>query len=170
MTTDLHDAIETHLRAAFTRAELPTCEQYPDLRKKILAPAVLIELDELVPADDPGTDELALTARFAAYVVLQQTAKAGLAAANLAALVALRVVQGGRFGQPVGPARLTRVAAADFKPELIGYAAWVAEWNHEIRIGDSTWDGTGIPVTQIMLGWSPDIGLGHEADYEEVKP
>jgi hypothetical protein len=152
MTTELHNAIEKHLRAAFTKAELPTCEQYPDLVKKISAPAVLIELDELIPSDDPGTGELALTARFVAYVVLQQTPKAALQAANLAVMVALRVAEGGRFGQQVDPAKISRVGKAEFKPDLVGYAAWAVEWHHEIRVGESVWDGEGIPVTQITVG------------------
>lgn len=170
MTTDLHDAIEQHLRDSFTATELPTIEQYPDLAKKISVPAVLIELEDLTPADDPGTGELAMTARFAAYIILHQTPKAGLQAANLAALIALRIVEGSRFGQPVGSAKIVRVAPVDFKPQLFGYAAWSVEWTHEIRIGDSVWDGTGIPVTDIMVGWSPDIGIGHEPDYEQVLP
>lgn len=168
MTTDLHNAIEQYLRAAFTPAELPTLEQYPELVKKIKAPAVLIEMDDLVPSEDPGTGELAMVARFVAYAVLERTPKADLQAASLALAVALKVTQGGRFGQPVGPAKVIRVARDEFKPELVGYAVWAAEWTHEILVGESVWDGVGVPVTQIMVGWSPDIGIGHEDDYVEA--
>lgn len=168
MTTDLHNAIETTLRAAFTVAELPTCEKYPELAKKIVSPAVLIELSELVPADDPGTGELALTARFSAYIVLQRSSRAKLDAANLAAAVALNIYAASRFGQPIGPAQISRVAPDEFKPELFGYVVWVVEWTHEIRVGESVWDGAGITPTEIYLGIAPNIGLAHADDYHQV--
>ncbi|WP_321367932.1 hypothetical protein [uncultured Desulfuromusa sp.] len=168
MTTDLHNAIETTLREAFTVAELPTCEKYPELAKKIVSPAVLIELSELSPEDDPGTGELAFTARFSAYIVLQRSSRAKLDAANLAVAVSLKIFEAGRFGQPCGPGKITRVAPDEFKPELMGYVVWVVEWTHEIRVGESIWNGEGITPTEIYLGIAPNIGLAHAEDYHLI--
>jgi len=169
MLTTLHDAIIADLAASFP--DLPTCVAWPHLARKITIPALFVELIELAPDDDPGTGQLALTARFAAWVVFDRAISDDhLQAANLAAAVAHRIHQASRFGQKVGPAKITHLGADDFKPELIGYTAWSVNWSHEIRLGDSIWDGIGVLPTEVWLGFTPKIGIGHETDYFKVDP
>lgn len=168
MTTDLHNAITEALRAAFTVETLPTCAAYPELGKKLKLPGVLIELSELAPDEDPGTDELGLIARFTVYIVLERSSTAKLEAANLAAAVALNVYKSGRFGQDVGRATGIRAVPDEFKPELFGYVVWAVEWSHEIRIGESIWNGEGITPSEIYLGIAPNIGAAHAGDYHQV--
>ncbi len=167
MLTALHDAIIADLAATFPA--LPTCVAWPHLARKIRIPAVYIELVEMVPADDRGTEQLALTARFTAWIVFDRTAQDDhLQAANLAASVAHRIYKAGRFGQVVGPAKITHIGADDFKPEFIGYTVWSVEWTHDLRLGESIWDGSGVLPVEVYLGITPEIGLGHEADYFRV--
>ncbi|MBU0680105.1 MAG: hypothetical protein KKD73_01665 [Proteobacteria bacterium] len=167
MLTALTAAIIADL--ALTFPTLPSCAAWPHLARKIAIPALFVELTEMVAAADPGTEQLALTARFTAWIVFDRSqADDHLQAANLAAAVAHRIYKASRFGLTVGPASITHLGAADFKPELIGYTVWAVEWSHEIRLGDSIWDGTGIIPTEIWMGITPLTGTGNEAEYVEV--
>ena len=165
-------AILDHLKGAFPT--VPTVEEYPRLRRKIMAPAILVELGDLTPIEDPGTEQLAAAARFEARVIFDQAptaagANPNLQALALAAAVALSIFQQGRFGQGAGSAKEFRVEPDNFKPELAGYCVWLVEWTHEVRLGASVWDGTAVVPTQIYAGTSPLIGAGHDPDYVEVQ-
>ncbi len=167
MLTDLHNAIETHLRESFE--SVPSCRKYPRLRRKITVPAILLELAEMKPDTDAGTGQLCLSARFRAYCIYDLVEdEAELQAANLAASVAYEIFTGGRFGLTVGPAAIASVEPADFKPDLFGYAAWAVEWSHQIRLGQSIWTDAGLTPTDLYIGFAPEIGPGHEPDYFKV--
>ncbi len=66
--TDLHQAICSTLKEEISAIQ--TCEIYPSIRKELLAPAVFVELVSLESGKDPGTEELALKARFEARIRL----------------------------------------------------------------------------------------------------
>ncbi len=169
MMTALHAAIIASLKSTFS--SVPTCEAYPRLVKKISSPAILTEIVDLTPTTDLGTEQLEVAARFRAYIVFDLTDLAAeMDTVNMAAAVAAAIKKASRFGCEVGPAKVLSVEPADFKPDLLGFSSWVVEWTHEVCFGDSVWSGTGSPVTEIMVGWSPDIGIGHEPDYEQVQP
>ncbi len=68
---DLHQAICTKLKEEISAIQ--TCEIYPSIRKELLAPAVFVELSSLEKGNDPGTEELALKARFEARIVIDST-------------------------------------------------------------------------------------------------
>ncbi len=165
-------AIVDHLADSFPA--VPTVEEYPRLRKAIAAPAILLELADLTPIEDPGTEQLAVAARFEARVIFDQApvhqgAKPDLQCLALAAAVGLSIFKKGRFGVPgAGSAKEVRIEPDRFKPELSAYSVWLVEWTHEIRLGDSVWDGAGVAPTTIYAGTSPAIGDGHEPDYTEV--
>lgn len=167
MLTDLHKAIVAQLKKDFRK--VPTCEAYPELVGKIVIPALFIELDDLAPTDDVGTEQLPVDARFITYVVYDRTVDDDrLQAASLAASVALAVKKAGRFGRKIGPARVVRIAQDTSKPELFGFTVWAVEWLHELRLGESIWDGDGVVPVEVMLGYAPQIGTGHEDDYLPV--
>jgi len=164
--------ILAHLQGEFPT--VPTVEEYPRIRRKIVSPAILMELADLTPIEDPGTEQLALAARFEARVVFDQAptdpAKIpDLQCLSLAAGVALSIFKKGRFGvSGAGSAKGLRIEPDHFKPELSGYCVWLVEWTHEVRLGDSVWDGQGVVPVEIWAGTSPAIGEGHEPDYTEV--
>lgn len=163
-------AVVARLSQAFPA--VPTVAEYPRLRQKIAAPAILVELADATPADDAGTGQLCTAARFEARIVFDQVPAAGsnppLQALSLAAAVAQEIFTASRFGQPVGPARDIRIEPDQFKPELAGYCVWLVEWTHDVRLGDSVWDGEGILPSEIYVGYSPEIGLPHEDDYVKI--
>lgn len=163
-------AVVARLAQAFPA--VPTVAEYPRLRQKIAAPAILVELADATPTDDAGTEQLCLSARFEARIVFDHVPVAGsnpaLPALNLAAAVAREIFAAGRFGQPVGPAKGVRIEPDQFRPELSGYAVWLVEWTHEVRLGHSVWDGDGVMPTEIYLGIAPEIGPPHLDDYVKI--
>lgn len=171
MIDRLLDKITVSFRAAFPVSELPGCEMFPRLERSIEAPALLFEVTDITPAEDPGTDELALNVRLAAYAVtgLYEEA-ADRAAMSLAISAALHIHQARNFGAAgVGRARLEKLGPEEFKPDLVGYAAWAVEWSHLVILGQSVWELGGLVPSQVLLGYSPDIGLPHKPDYEPIE-
>jgi hypothetical protein len=156
--TDLHNAIVARLLADV--AGLQTCAAYPELDhdSRIAIPGVLIETDSSIePAKDAGTDQLCLTTRWRAYCIYDPNQpNADLEVRNLAVTVALAIYLASRFGQPVGSAKITSISEDAFKPELDGYFVWAVEWEHDIRVGTSIWDGVGVMPTEINVSFNND--------------
>lgn len=165
-------AVIATLRPAFPA--VPTIEIYPKLRTKIATPAIMLEFVDATPGENSGTEQLALIGRFEARVIfdtapLNPGQNPELLCLSLATALAQHIYKAGRFGQPVGSAKVTRVEPDQFKPELAGYCVWLVEWTHELLLGDSVWaSGPDFQPTEVWVGLAPLIGVGHEADYEEV--
>jgi len=167
MIEALHTAIEEHLVSSLPEGVYVGV--YPRLRKKVSVPAVFIEVQDVTPGEDKGTEQLPVSIRFAARCVIDSAAlNAGLSALGLAIDVALYVHQGRRFGQKVSPAKILQIDQDNFDRELLGYLVWRVEWVHEIDLGESIWTDEGITPSQVFLGITPEIGLPHEPDYIEV--
>ncbi len=164
--TDLHNAILAEITSKV--AGIETSGFYPKLRTAIKTPAVFIDLATLEPGTDPGTEELALLARFEARVVLGSNDSACLSVRELAAEVA-RIVHKNNFGVKVKPGALVSVQPDNFRPEIDAYEMWLVEWQHEIHIGQSVWDGVGIVPEQIFLGYVPFVGTAHEDKYIKLE-
>ena len=177
--TQLHTAIVAGLRAKL--AGVPTVDTYPVIRRSLRLPAVLVELAEMEPGDDPGTGETALVGRFQARAIIDPNqANADLLVRELAARIAVAITHE-TWGLGIGVAQLVQIGEDAFKPELDGYMVWVVEWTHEFHLGEAAWpypDESGLTV---MLGMYPETGegraehywpLGEEApdDWGEQKP
>lgn len=167
----VHDAIVRAVRAQFP--DLRTVEAYRLDRRSVNAPACLIELTELeVLTDrDPGTEELAVQARFEARFVIgfrQGTGNPKLAVRKLAAAFAVfaRLNRWGVHG--IGPAQVIGCYPDDFEPEMDQYECWRVDWAQELRLGESVWVNDGTPVPGVWASWAPAIGAAHEADYRRV--
>lgn len=172
-TIDL-DAFHAAVIAAI-QAQFPffvTVEDYPEDRKEIQTPACLIEIEEMDADDgrDPGTEQQAMNMKCCARIILGfRTATVRREARKLAgAFSAFLRFQ--KFGQPVGEGRLIGAYQDAFEPSLDQFEVWRVEWSHVAYFGTDVWDVTGITPTAVFVGWSPDIGTGHEADYLQVVP
>lgn len=162
----LFDAIEASVRGAFPH--FLVVQAYPENRRDIPTPACIIQLLELEPAENPGTEQLAAVAILEAQVVIgfrQPNAKRMVA--RMAAALAHHV-QGQRWGMPIEPATVTAIAPSDFDPELDQFEVWAVEWQQTVHIGKSVWDDDGTVPSQVLTAWAPDVGPAHEADYQEV--
>lgn len=170
----LHDAIVADIRAQFPG--LQTVEFYrTDERKGMLLPAVILNLAEFEnePDVDPGTEQLAVTARFEAEIIMgfrvpNVKREIRKFAAAFAAWMRLRRFT--RENVHTGPAQVIGCYPDDFDPELDQYEVWRMEWSQVLHLGNTVWTNDGAVPTQVFTSWVPDIGNGHEADYDRVIP
>lgn len=164
----LHSAITGAIAAA-----MPTfrsVQSYPSTRTALPLPAALVDLEdfEAAPDADPGTEQLAVVARFRARVVLGMSTadlqrQVRKAATSLAHLVHLN-----RWGLPVGPARVTVIAPDAFDPELDQYEVWSVEWEQVVHLGASVWQD-GILPSEVFVGTDPATGPDHVAAYQAIE-
>lgn len=175
----LHAAITANIKQHFT--SLKTVAAYlEEIDRKPLSsnkmPACVFELSELEPSpsDDPGTDQLALNARFEARLIIGfRTPKAKVEIRKLAAAFAhfLRLRQWvGQDGAkiPGGPAQVVSVLPDEFSPDLDRYEVWRVEWIQRIYIGDSVWNDDGFTPNTPLYSWSPKIGDGYAHEYRDL--
>lgn len=168
---DLQATITAAVQAKFPG--LATVEFYRDDRTELAVPACLLDLPEFegAPAIDPGTGQLAVMARFEAeFIIGFRTPAAKLSACKLAAAFAAFLHAGRWPGGLTGPAEGIHAYKSDFKPQLDQYEVWCVEWHQAVHLGNSVWTDEGITPTTVFLGVSPDIGIGHVADYKQIIP
>ncbi|WP_265029740.1 hypothetical protein [Wolbachia endosymbiont (group A) of Philonthus cognatus] len=148
---DLHQAICTKLKEEIPAIQ--TCEIYPSIRKELLAPALFVELVSLESGKDPGTEELALKARFEARIVVDGTVEySSLVVRSLAAEVA-RVVNKNTWNvKNVSPGEFISAEIDGFRPELDAYLVWLIEWVHTIHVGRSIWEEGKFRSHKIEIG------------------
>ncbi|QMV46181.1 hypothetical protein HC358_03845 [Wolbachia pipientis] len=135
---DLHNAICTTLKREIPAIQ--TCEIYPAIRKELVAPAVFVELSGFEKGHDPGTEELAMKARFEARIVVDGTVEdSSVVVRSLAAEVA-RVVNKNTWNvKNVSPGEFISAEVDGFRPELDAYLVWLVEWVHYLHVGESVW-------------------------------
>jgi len=172
----IHEQFPSFNLVEFYRGDDPTEDEDArgrDILRPAQLPAVLLELGEFDQNldTDPGTEQLAVQARFAARIVLPfRTPHAKLEVRKAAAALAVWL-RFQRFGLPIGGAQAINARPDDFSPELDQFEVWRVEWAQEIHLGTSVWNWAdettpGNPV----FSWSPDIGYGHEGDYTPADP
>lgn len=180
----LHAAIVADIKAAFPA--LKTVEFYREDRKTLPLPACLLELSELdaIPDDDPGTEQLAVMAKFEAELIISfRTVKAKQSIRKLAAALSawLRMrrwtnASGTTPKLPTGEAIVIGAYPDDFNPlhrdgdgGLDQFEAWRVEWQQRIHLGKSTWIDEGDTPAQVFVQErSPQGAPG--AGYEQVAP
>lgn len=169
---EIHTRIENAIKAQFP--DLQVVEFYREERDAVPTPACLLDMPEFedAPDDDPGTNQLAIRARFEAELLLGfRTTKAKLSARVLAAALAQFIhADLRRIVTSMGPPSAIHAHRSDFKPELDKYEVWHVEWWQVIYLGESIWTDEGLTPTNVFVGVSPNIGTGHETDYEQVAP
>jgi len=146
---DLHQAICTTLKEEIPAIQ--TCEVYGAVHREIVAPAVFVELVSLEPGKDPGTEELALRARFEARVVVDGR-NSSIVVRSLAAEVARVVSKNTWRVKNIAPGEFLSAEVDNFRPELDAYLVWLVEWTHELHLGKSIWEKGKIKAHRINVG------------------
>lgn len=161
--TALHEAIKTGLSTALTGVNV---DYYDRPGEKLVVPAVRFELEQITAANpsDTGTEQLEVELTFSAECVCTYKQGGKLAVRLLSAQVA-KLVDGNRWGLPVSAGQFASAAPESFSEE---YETWRVQWAHTALLGASIWDGNGILPTEIWLGFAPEIGPDHVADYVQV--
>lgn len=186
----VHDAIVADIKAAFPN--LKTVEFYREDRKSLVTPACLLELTELEadPDNDPGTEQLAVIAKFEAELIIGFRPQAGhmakaklsirMLAASLEAWLRMRrwtnpADQDKKL--PTGEAMVIGAYEDDFSvmgrhrdQELPQFDVWRVEWQQRLHLGETVWTDDGITPTTIFSGVAPDVGIGNEDKYTQVHP
>lgn len=162
----LYDAIGVTIRQQMPAIRF--AEAWPDIQRRITLPAVLLELDELEPGDDPGTGETALVARLQARIIVDSRPEAGHRAASMLASQLTVLLRDQQWGLPIATAQFLRAAPDFMRPELDGYTAWLVEWTHEIHLGQFTWPWQDDSGRILYLGIDPETGPGNEHHYWRV--
>ena len=162
----LHDAIVADIKAQFP--QLVTVEFYREDRKELPKPACLLELTELeaLPDDDPGTEQLAVMAKFEAELVIGfRTPKAKqsirLLAAALAAWLRKRRwtnYSGTTPKLPTGPADVIGAYQDDFSvmghqrdQALEQFEIWRVEWQQIVHLGKTVWTDEGETPSDVFV-------------------
>ena len=177
----LHAGIEKAIRDQFPSLKIVEFYREEDERtppKPNELPACLLEMSEMDPAPDidPGTEQLAVNARFEARVMLGfRTPKAKLEIRKLAAALAVFVrmkrwphpTETGKT-LPTGPAEVLAIMRDDFNPDLDRYEIWRVEWQQTIHLGTSVWNDDGVTPGAPLYSWVPEIGFGNEDKYRDA--
>jgi hypothetical protein len=172
----LHDAIVADIKAQFP--SIQTVEFYRTEERKgglvgLPLPAIILDLSEMEPdmEIDPGTEQLAVHARFEAEIIFGfQTPDVKRAIRKFAAAFGAWLRLRRWTGVRTGPAYVTSMHRSEFNPELDQYEVWCVEWTQPVHLGDTVWTNDGTVPTQVFAGYSPDIGAGHQGDYMKVTP
>lgn len=163
----VHEGIVQAIKAQYP--DLKTVEAYRLDRQNLPTPACLIELTDMETGvdPDPGTEQLAVMARFEAKFVIsfrQGLKNPKLEVRKLAASFA-HFARLQRWGCPIGPADVLSISQDDFDPELDQFECWRVEWQQIIHLGDSIWNWSGETPTPVF-SWAPNIGIPHEPEYK----
>lgn len=161
MITELANAIITQIQTDVPG--LQSCLNYFDFDKNTQLPAFLVETDPTFkPAMDAGTEQLCLTVGWRGYCVYDPlVSNAHLEVRDLVLTVTHAIYKASRFGLQIGAAKITQLREETTKVELVDHLTWVVEWTHDVRIGDSVWDGVGVIPTEVYFSYEPDaVPLG----------
>lgn len=129
--TQLQHAIQATIQRELP--EISTCQWYPVIRKTIKAPAVLLELADIFPADNVGTGELSLQLRFEARIVMDYRIPESVLATQQLAVQLAALIEANTWGCEVMPAHFLQASSDAFRPELDAYSVWVVMWQQEGR-------------------------------------
>lgn len=162
----LHDAIVADIKAAFPG--LVTVEFYREERDSLPKPACLLELTELevLPDDDPGTEQLAVMAKFEAELVIgfttpQAKRSIRLLAAALSAWLRKRRwtnYSGTTPKLPTGECQVIGAYQDDFTvmgrdndKGLTQYEVWRIEWQQIVHLGKTVWTDEGVVPSEVFV-------------------
>lgn len=159
--TKLHQAIVSDIAAAFP--SLATVEFYREERTNLPVPACILELTELeaLGDDDPGTEQLAVLAKFEASLIISFRSPTARLSVRLLAAALSAWLRHQRWTDPDNPTKKLPTGAAqvigafpdDFRAvgmareqDLPQFEIWRVEWQQIVHLGASVWlpDGSEI--------------------------
>ena len=164
----VHQSIVDAIATAFPN--VATVDDYRDDRSPLPLPAILIELADLeaAPDADPGTEQLAMRARFEARIIIGfRTANAEREIRKLAGALGV-FVHLNRFGQLIEAAEVLTITPDDFEPELDQFVVWRVEWQQIVHLGVSVWTNDGEIPGDVLWSVTPDIGPDNEDAYRTL--
>lgn len=168
------DAVAADLKAKFPGVK--SCEVHPgqfDLKElariSSQAPAFRVATYEFSKIDEADGGEVDFDCGLSLAIIT--TDKKGLprevAAVNLSEQLTRLLAKGQSFGCAYAFASHSPTARNLYGGELsrLKVQMWEVKWRQTIRLGDPDWQPEGVMPTELYVGESPNIGIGHEDDY-----
>ena len=119
------------------------CGALPKRRDQIQLPGLFLDMVELEPTSDPGTDELALISHWEGRLLVSEQC-ADNAVWGLLQAVMIALHQFHCDEENIGTAQIKQAIPDHFTPDYPGHRVWLIEWTHELRVGDNIWHGEDI--------------------------
>ncbi len=139
--------LETELSAL---SEIQSLSVHPKRKDRITLPAILIDLAEIEPGSDRGTDQTPLLLHWEARVVTSDRDPP-----TVTWMLVQRVLRWLHEYEwrelDIGKAKLKSASPDHFSPELQGHRVWLVEFIQEIRVAENIWDGEPPNIEQIIL-------------------
>lgn len=167
---EYHKAVTDVLKAIDWQREVSF---YPDDRTPLDTPALYFSVDSWSRANK-GTDQLHVDMDCSIWVVVSRSLVCAfdspeLYARALAADIS-QLVENHNFGLELEPAVFQSATMDTFDRGLVDYYVWRISYGQELPIGKDPHDFHRPPLTQIYVSKAPDIGAGHEDDYDPMFP
>lgn len=168
----MHAQIVAQMQAQFPAFK--TVEFYRDDEAEgVPTPAILLEISEgePEPSEDAGTGQLPICLRFEARIIMGVRTPEVKKAVRKAALALSAWLYDRSWGNGVNaaPCQVIACGSDEFDPRLDKWAVWRVEWRQFVFLGDSVWVNDG-SIPESYFSFAPDVGAGHEADYQLVVP
>lgn len=159
---DVPDAVVNTIKETLT--QLGQCKVYEgefdDDRWVSIAPPSVFIATLGGETQNPGTEQVDLRCRFAAYIVAEHAAHLGdrqRGAMALAQQIAL-LIHDNQWGlSGLESAQLLRIentSSAIIQDQA--FALWVIQWEHPLRMGENNWTDDGTTPDEVWLGVNPD--------------
>lgn len=172
---DYHVAVTDVLKSIEWQREVGF---YPDDRTPLETPGLYFSVDSWSRADK-GTDQLNIEMDCSIWIIVSRSLKCDqdhpdldspeLYTRSLAADIS-QLVETNNFGLDIEPSVFQSATMDTFDKGLIDYYVWRISYGQTIPIGKDPHDFPRTPLKQIYVGIAPDIGLGHEDDYDPLFP
>ncbi len=161
--TAVHEAIKAALRGAFPKVTVD--DYHPESELSVLAPALLLELEEFPLGDDVGDDRYPAACRWSVHCILGwETAGLALELWEFSAAVAQFVKKNGVW---LKGSVLTKPAELEVYPGTLrkdtrrGYDSRIVTWTQTLYLGESWWSADGIVPHEIHLS-------SQQSEYEVI--
>lgn len=139
---------------------------HPKRKDRIILPAILLDVAEIEPGEDRGTEQLNVVVHFEARIVMSDQDS------PIILWVMVQNVLRWLFDydfpeRGLGQSKFKSAAPDNFSPDLSGHRVWVVEWTQEIRIGENVWIGEAPIIEQLIVRY-PIIDPDGDPEIYEV--
>lgn len=165
----LHEGIKSGIREMFTTGEVPTVDYYSRVQRKVVVPAIFFEMTSISSDRELPTEQIDATFRFSAYCILPYNAENACVQVRILAAALASKLNGKRWGQPIGRAKVTVIEPDNFDAENYEYETVRIDWEQDCVLGNDVWAG-GVRPTTVYLGIAPDTGVENIDKYQQIFP
>ncbi|PNH99235.1 hypothetical protein [Vibrio diazotrophicus] len=170
--TEYHDAVIAWLKTNEYLDWLVNAVIYPELRKPPAENSAYFGITDWEKSEDQkNTGELTMDLSCQLLVVFPQGTPDVQLMIREAVMSLCLELENQRFGLQAKALRLISAEPDAFNPELDECEVWSIRWIHQIDIGSvnsALIAEVFNPLGKAMVGYSPEIGTGHEPKYETV--